>query len=83
MFLRIFLSMFFSWINLANAWYFPEHALIAEEGVVKTPILVKKILSRNYEKLFESENDQSLQLCPNFEAPFFDVTKKIQDKCIP
>ena len=83
MFLRIFLLMFFSWINLANAWYFPVHALIAEEGVVKTPILVKKILSRNYEKLFESENDQSLQLCPNFEAPFFDVTKKIQDKCIP
>lgn len=80
MFLRLSLIIFFAGINSAFAWYFPEHALIAEEALQKTPLLAKEILSKNYKKLI---SDNSSQLCPNIDAPFLDITKEIQDACIP
>jgi hypothetical protein len=83
MFIRIFPLIFFCLVDSAYPWYFPEHALITEEGVQKTPKIAKDILARNYKKIFDSKNDKLLQLCPNFEAPFLDTRKKNQDMCIP
>lgn len=80
MLLRIVPIIFFCWINSALAWYFPEHAIIAEEGLQKIPFIAKEILSRNYKQLL---NNDSPLLCPNIDAPFFDITKKVQDNCIP
>ncbi len=81
MLLRFILLLFVFWIFPAFSWYFPEHALITEKGLMTAPLTVKKVLSEKYKELVE--NETNLELCPNIDAPFFDITKITQDKCIP
>jgi hypothetical protein len=81
--LGMFFFIFFCWIHSGYSWYFPEHALISEEGLRITPNFAKKILDRNYKKLLESKENGGPKLCPNIDAPYFDDTKETQDLCIP
>jgi len=64
-------------------WYYPEHAVIADEALKILPAPYKKVLSREYQKFAKYNQVEGYQLCHNLDAPFYDGTKKKQDNCIP
>ena len=64
-------------------WYYPEHAVIADEALKYLPPQIKNVLAKEYQ-IFASYNKvEGFQLCEDLNSPFFVKTKEKQEKCIP
>ena len=76
----IFITLF---SNSLSAWYYPEHAIIADEALKYLPPQIKKVLARKYRTFAEYNQVEGYQLCHDLSSPFYYKTKKEQKKCIP
>jgi hypothetical protein len=64
----------------AQAWYFPEHVIIAHDGVMQLPRDIRAVL----EYAVERARDAGLKLCPRIDVPIeeFAQVKPLQTRML-